>query len=315
MSQASYPELHLHVTTSRQHEDRRRLVTVLISTTLFMAVEAVGGLLTGSLALLSDAGHMLSDAGALALAVLASWYAAKPPTLQRTYGFYRAEILGAFVNGLTLVGVAAFVMYEAWQRLWHPPEIKALPMLGIAALGLGINLFGLVVLYSGRSSNWNVRAALLHVMGDALSSVAVVAGAILMYLTGVYVFDPILSAIISVGIVISAWQLIRHTGDILMESVPPGIDLREVRDAILSIPDVLSVHDLHIWTLATGFVAFSAHVVVDPSLRMEGCQDRLVQIREVLKAKFSIEHSTVQLETPYLPDEAIHCVGDPRCLP
>jgi cobalt-zinc-cadmium efflux system protein len=280
-----------------------------------MLVEALGGILTGSLALISDAGHMLSDVGALALAMVASWYASRPPTLQRTYGFYRAEILAAFVNGLTLVGVSAFVVYEAWQRLWHPPEVKTLPMLAVAATGLGINLFGMAVLYGGMARNLSVRAALLHVLGDAVSSLAVIAGAILMHLTGIYLLDPILSALISVGIVISAWQLLKHAGDILMESVPPGIDLREVRDTILSVPNVLSVHDLHIWTLATGFVAFSGHVVVDPSVGMEVCQDRLVQIREILRDRFGIEHSTVQLEAPYLPDEAIHCVGDPRCLP
>lgn len=280
-----------------------------------MVVEAVGGLLTGSLALISDAGHMLSDAGALALAVLANWYAARPPTLQRTYGFYRAEILAAFVNGLALVGISAFVIYEAWRRLQQPPEIKTLPMLAVAAVGLTINLFGLSMLYGGRQTNLNVRAALLHVLGDAVSSVGVMVGAVLMHLTGIYIFDPILSALISVGIVISAWQLLRHAGDILMESVPSGIDLMKVREAILSVPDVLSVHDLHIWTLATGFVAFSGHVVVDPSVGVEGCQERLLQIREILREGFGIAHSTVQLEAPYLPDEAIHCVGDPRCLP
>ncbi len=306
---------HLDIGMIRGREDRRRLLIVLFSTTTFMVVEALGGILTGSLALISDAGHMLSDAGALALAVVANWYASKPPTLQRTYGFYRAEILAAFVNGLALVGVSTFVLYEAWQRLWHPPAIKTLPMLIVAAAGLGINLFGLAMLHGGRSQSLNVRAALLHVLGDAVSSVAVMGGAGLMYLTAYYVFDPILSGLIAVGIVVSAWQLLRHASDILMESVPSGIDLREVRAAILAVPGVLSVHDLHIWTLATGFVALSAHVVVDPDLGMEGCQDRLIEIRETLRRKFLIEHSTVQLEAPYLPDEAIHCVGDPRCLP
>ncbi|MER3398190.1 MAG: cation transporter [Chloroflexota bacterium] len=292
-----------------------RLLLVSAGTAGFMLLELVAGYLSGSLALLADAGHMFSDLAALFLAVFAQWYTTRPPTPQRSYGYYRAEILAALANGVALVLVALLVLYEAWQRLHEPREVTGLVMVLVGVTGLLVNLFGLVILNGGRSQNLNVRGAWLHIFGDALGSVGVIVAAGLIGLFGWYAADPIAGAVIAVLILISAFRLIRDAVEILMEAVPRHIDLLEVRDTLRQQPGVADVHDLHIWTLASGFVALSAHVVT-PYVQGEDIRRLLVNLRQLLHDRYGISHTTLQLETPSIPeDDTRFCQGDPRCLP
>lgn len=291
--------------------NRRALMQALGITGAFFVAEVVGGLLTGSLALLADAGHMLTDLGATSMAVLAAWFAVRPPTARRSWGYWRLEVLAALANGLLLLGVVGYIVFEGVQRLRNPPEVLAGPMLAVAFGGLVANLAVVWLLLRQQKRTINVQGVLLHVLGDALGSVGVlVAGALILW-RGWHLADPIASMVIASLLLVSVWRLLRTTTDILLESVPSHIDLGEVRASLLRLPGVVGVHDLHVWTLSTGFIAMSGHLVVE---RLDS-QGLLVQVRERLKHEFGIDHATIQVETPDFPDEAVHCVGDPRCLP
>ncbi|MBI4232979.1 MAG: cation transporter [Chloroflexi bacterium] len=294
---------------------RKSLTLVLAFTALFMVVEVAGGLLTHSLALLADAGHMASDVAALLLAVAASWYSIRPATARRSWGYYRLEILAALGNGLLLGLIAAYIVWEAYHRIQAPPAVKSVPMLIIATLGLGVNLGAALILVRQRASSLNVQGAFLHVIGDALGSGGAILAALVMLFTGWYLADPIISIVITLIILFSAWRLIHQTVDILMESTPRHIDPYKIRDRLMELQGVKDVHDLHIWTLTTGFVAMSGHVVLSPKVDgLDGEQGVLLGLRHRLKQEFGIDHATVQLETKALPDESVHCAGDPTCL-
>lgn len=274
-------------------QNARRLKLVLLLVVVYMIAEVIGGVLTNSLALLADAGHMLSDAAALGLSLFAMWVARKPATPSHTYGFYRTEILAALVNGATLVAISIFVFVEAFQRIGDPPEVQGSLMMAIAVGGLFINLIGLKVLHGGKSESLNVHGAWLHVLTDALGSVgAIVAGA-LIWAFGWNWADPVASIVIGVLVLYSSWSLLRETGSVLMEGAPGDLDVDEIRSAIWKIDGVESVHDLHVWTITSGMVALSAHVTTcdhptDGSL--------LAEIRRVLHDNFGIHHVTVQIE-------------------
>lgn len=292
-----------------------RLLAVIAVTAAFMVVELVVGYLSGSLALLADAGHMFSDLASLLLALAAQWYTTRPATPQRSYGHYRAEILAALANGVGLGVVAIMVLYEAWQRLHEPHEVTGLVLVVVGVAGLLVNLFGLVILNSGRTTNLNVRGAWLHIFGDALGSVAILVAAGLISLFGWYIADPVAGAVISILILVSALRLIRDAVDVLMEAVPRHISLLEVRDTLRQQPGVEDVHDLHIWTLASGFIALSAHIVTS-HVRAEDIRNLLINLRRLLHDKYGISHTTLQIETPGIPeDDTRFCEGDPRCLP
>ncbi len=260
-----------------------------------MVGEAVGGWASGSLALLSDAGHMLTDAAALLLAVLALWFAGRPADLKRTYGFFRLEILSALTNGLTLIGISGFIGYEAWQRLASPQPIKAGLMMGVAVVGLLVNLGGMFLL--SRSKNMNVRAAFLHLVGDALSSVGVIAAGFVAWLTGWTLLDPIVSVAIALIIAVSAVSLVRQAVHVLLEGVPEHISLNEVFGEIKRLKGVSGVHDLHVWTISHGLHALSAHLVVGQEPTMRDCDGLLTDARSMLKARFGIDHATLQIES------------------
>lgn len=273
--------------------DRRRLLATLGLTLSMMVFEAVGGWYSGSLALLSDAGHMLTDAAALLLAALALWFAGRPADLKRTYGYFRLEILSALVNGVTLVVIAALIGWEAAQRIAHPQPIKAGLMLVVAAIGLAVNLAGMAML--SRSKNMNVRAAFLHVVGDALSSLGVLAAGAVAWFTGWTLLDPILSIAIGGIIAWGAVSLIRQAIHVLLEAVPEHIDLVEVFGAMKGVAGVREVHDLHVWTISHSMHALSAHLVC-----AEGVEDRdqvLLAARAVLRERFGIDHVTLQIES------------------
>ena len=269
------------------------LVGSLVITGGVLVVEAAGAVWTGSLALAADAGHMLTDVGGLALALFATWIAARPPTPAKTYGYYRVEILAATVNALLLLAVAGFILVEAYHRLRAPRPVLGGPMLAIAVAGLAANLAAAWLLRRDARESLNVRAAYLEVLGDALSSLGVVVAALVVMRTGVTLVDPLVSALIALVIVPRTWRLLRQAVNVLLEGTPAHLDLGEIEGAMIRTSGVRRVHDLHVWTLTSGREAMSAHVVVDDVRQSE----RLLEaLHAVLHARFGIDHTTIQLD-------------------
>ncbi len=270
------------------------MTAALLLTCLIAVVEAVGGWLTHSLALLSDAGHMWTDVSALGLALLAAWFAGRPANRRRTYGYVRLEILSALINGVLLLAITVFIVVEALERLKHPAVVHLGPMALVATVGLGANLLAMGFLRSGHSLN--TRSAFLHVLGDALSSVGVLVGAGVMAFTGWAWVDPVISIGISGVVVVGGWRVLREAVDVLLETVPPHVDADGVEKALQCIPRVTAVHDLHIWTVGSGMVALSAHLVVDEPSACEN-DTILVAAKRALVERFGIDHSTLQIES------------------
>jgi cobalt-zinc-cadmium efflux system protein len=265
----------------------------LVLTSGVLLLEVAGGLWTGSLALLADAAHMLTDAGGLALALFAIWVAARPPTPEKTYGYYRVEILAACVNALVLLAVAGAILVEAYQRFMHPREVLGGPMLAIAVIGLAANLVAAFLLRPGAMDSLNVRAAYLEVLTDALTSVGVILAGLAVLLTGWTPADPVMSAVIGIVVVPRTWGLLRQAVNVLLEGTPAHLELGEVERAMTEVPGVRRVHDLHVWTLTSGRDSMSAHVVVDDL----GESERLLaELHALLHARFGIDHTTIQLE-------------------
>lgn len=275
-------------------------------TTVLLVAEVVGGILTHSLALVADGGHMASDLGALALSLTAVMLASRPATNTRTYGLARAEILAAFVNSLALVAIAAFVFWEAAQRFDNPEEVTVVPMLGIAAAGLAGNVLSVRLLSQARHHSLNVRAAFLHVIGDALSSTGVIVAGALILVTGEDRIDPAASIVLGILILASSFRIIWETAQVLLEATPSGILIADVQHEMLIVPGVQNVHDLHIWTVTSGFISLSAHVETD---RMRDSHDILLDLRRLLSRNFGIDHATLQLESMTLHDELEACCG------
>jgi cobalt-zinc-cadmium efflux system protein len=296
--------MHDHGRTTAAARSRGGLLTTLGLTVAFMLVEFAAGLWTGSLALVADAGHMLTDAGALALALFASWVAARPPTPAKTYGYYRAEILAALVNAVVLLVVAGVVLYEAWRRILSPSAVLGVPMAVVAAAGLAVNVTGACLLHRGARESLNVRAAYLEVVSDALSSLAVLVAAGVVITTGVTIADPLASAAIALLIVPRTWRLLRQAVNVLLEGTPAHLELTEIEAAMTQVAGVRRVHDLHVWTLTSGREAMSAHVVVADVRESE----RLLEaLHALLHARFGIDHTTIQLETE--PSPLLHIKG------
>ena len=272
---------------------RRALLLVLALTVTFTIVEVVGGLLTGSLALLADAGHMVSDVFAVGLALAALTLARRPSSARRSFGFQRAEILAAFVNGLALVVVSGWITSEALRRFDDPPEIRGGWMLAVAAVGLAVNAGAAVILARSGRESLNVEAAFRHVLADLLGSAGVLVAALVILLTGWDVVDPIVSIAISLLIVVSAWGVLRDSTAILMEETPSGIDADAVARAIVDVPGVTSVHDLHVWRITSGFDALSAHVLVGQG---EDCHGLRRDVEHAIAERFGITHTTLQVD-------------------
>jgi len=271
----------------------RALRVGLLATSAFCVAEVVGGWLTNSLALLSDAGHMLSDVAALGLTLFALVMARRPPTAAKTFGYHRAEILVALLNGVVLWVVVIFVLREAWQRLADPPQVAGAGMTIVALLGLVINVVVARRLHAHRRHSLNVRGAYLHVVSDLLGSVGVLVAGIVVMTTGWTLVDPIVSVGISLLILGSSWQLVREAVDVLMEAVPPHIDLDVLRASLEAIPGTREVHDLHVWTLTTGHYALSAHAVADPGVPTD---EIVARMAATCGDEFSIDHVTIQVE-------------------
>lgn len=277
-----------------------------------MFAEAFGGWLTNSLALLADAGHMLTDAAALSLTLAAIWFAARPATAKKTFGYYRLEILAAFVNGIALVLISLWVIYEAFLRLSAPPEIKGWQMILIAAGGLVINLICAYLLHGDHAHDLNMRGAWLHVVGDALGSATAIAAGVLIVAFGWLWTDAACSFLISLIIIYGAWNLIRESINVLLEGTPAHINLAAVEAAIRQTHGVRAVHDLHVWTITSGLEALSAHVRYNESIAPN---DLLKSLRRRLGDEFGIRHLTIQMETPDLEDDTVHfCETGAQCF-
>ncbi|WP_437185427.1 cation diffusion facilitator family transporter [Planctomicrobium sp. SH668] len=289
--------------------NQRKLLITLGLIAIYCIAEVVAGLWTGSLALLADAGHMASDAGALAISLIAAWLARCPPSRQQTFGYHRAEILAALLNGSLLFLIAGGILHEAWERFFTPTPILGIPMLAVAVGGLIINVISLGVLHGSKDENLNMRGAWLHVIGDTLGSVTVIVAAILIWLFSWNWADPVASVLACLLILYSAWNLITDATLILMEHAPRDVDVAEVRQIIYSVPHVVDVHCLHVWTIASGLRAVSAHIVLDEV--QHGSKER-EQIHDLLKHHFQLEHITLQIEDP----TSNHCTEreDGDCL-
>ncbi len=274
------------------------MVVVLGITVLVMVIEVVGGLITGSLALLADAGHMLTDVVGILLAILAVTFASRPPKAGRTYGYYRLEILAAVINAVLLFCVAIFILVEAWQRWNEPPEVEAGLMVVFAAVGLVANGAGLYLLRSGSKESLNVKGAYLEVLGDTLGSIAVIVAALVIAISGWERADVVASVAVALMILPRTWALLREATDVLLEAAPKGTDLEGIRKHVLDTPGVVDAHDLHVWTLTSGMPVLSVHVVVnDDVLAANGSGDVLAALREGLAHQFEVEHCTFQLES------------------
>jgi cobalt-zinc-cadmium efflux system protein len=280
----------------------RALAAVLALTLALTIVEALGGLWTGSLALLADAGHMLADDASLALALFALWIARKPPTPERSFGYRRAEILAALANGIALVAIAIWVFVEAVRRLSDPPDILGGWMLAVAGAGLAGNAVAAAVLIRSGGSSLNVRAALRHVLADILGSVGAVGAALIVLVTGWLQADPVVGMLIALLILASSWSILRDSVSILLEATPRELDARDVGTALSTAPGVVEVHDLHIWTITSGFPALSAHVLVGQA---EDCHARRRELEALLSERFGISHTTLQVEHAADPDELL----------
>jgi cobalt-zinc-cadmium efflux system protein len=272
--------------------ERGRLKWVLALTGAFMVAEAAGGLLSGSLALLADAGHMLTDAGSLGLSLFAMRMAQKPASPEKTYGYVRTEILAALINGATLLVIAGLIVVEAWRRLANPVAVNGTILLGIAVAGLGVNLAGAFLLHGHAGENLNMRGAYLHVLGDLLGSVGAITAGVVILLTGWMPADPIISVVIAALILHSAWKLVREATDVLMEAAPRHIAVEDVVDELRDIEGLDQVHDVHVWTLTSGFVALSGHGVIDDP----GEHTRILEEIQDRMRDRGIEHVTFQLE-------------------
>ncbi|MGE5704855.1 MAG: cation diffusion facilitator family transporter [Clostridia bacterium] len=289
---------HHHGDHDHDHQregNKKGLVIALSITAGIMLLEFFGGLFTNSLALLSDSGHMLSDTSALALSLVAFWFAARPASPNKTYGFYRFEILAALFNGVTLFAIAGFIIWEAWQRFWEPPAVASGPMMLIALVGFLANLISAWALMrkGDVKNNVNLRSAYLHVLSDALGSVGAILAGLVMYLFGWYVADPIISVIVAVLILRGAWSVITHTVHILMEGTPLAVDQQKVQETLEEIEGVLNVHDLHIWTITSGLDSLSVHLLIEDDHEE---QNVLQQAINRLEEVFKIKHATIQIE-------------------
>lgn len=290
---------HSHDHHAARSGGKKGLLIALAITGSIAVLEFVGGLVTNSLALLSDSGHMLSDASSLVLSLFALWFASRAANSRKTYGYYRTEILVALLNGVTLFVIAAIIIWEAYGRLLEPPVVSSGTMIIIASIGLLANLASAwaLVRKSDVKGNINMRSAYLHVLGDALGSIGAILGGIVMLVFDWYIFDPIVSVVVALLILKGAWGVISQSLHVLMEGTPYGVDLGEMKSQLERIPGVIEVHDLHVWSITSGMNALSCHLVTEEE---QGQQLILQEAIRTLEEKFNIGHTTIQIETPQI---------------
>ena len=272
---------------------KTNLKRALYITGAWFLIEAFGGFYVNSLALLADAAHMLTDLAALLLSLFALKISSRPATPEKTYGYLRAEILAALANGILLILIAIYIFYESYQRLSAPPQVKSLPMLIIAATGLAANLVTAKLLFGSRHENLNLRGAFLHVLGDTLGSIGAILAGILMLARHWYLADPIVSAVVGSLVLISAWKLVSESVDVLLEGVPQHLDIAIILEELQEMPGTASVHDLHIWSIASNTTAMSCHIVLHPDV---DAGPALSEASRIMREKYGIEHTTIQIE-------------------
>lgn len=283
---------HNHAANLRA-ENKNSMLLVLGLTSGYMLLEVCAGFATGSLALLADAGHMLGDVAGLILALLAIWFASKPATPDKTFGYFRSEILASFLNGLALVFVSLFIVYEAYSRIAHPPSVEAGPVIGVALVGLVVNAISLRILQVAASNSLNARAAYLEILGDSLASIGVIVSSLAILFLKWYFMDPLISCLIAVAILPRTWSLLKECTNILMEGTPQHVNLSALRKSLLSIEGVVDVHDVHVWTITSGRDAMSGHVSIDESSDAKAI---LARVTNIVKDEYGINHSTIQIE-------------------
>lgn len=296
---------HDHTHGMRREGNKRSLTIALVITFGIMIAEAVGGWLTNSLALLSDSGHMLSDVGSLALSLIAVWLAAKPASPRKSYGYYRFEILAALFNGLALFAIAVVIIWEAYSRFMEPPVVDSGPMMVIAFIGLVANLVSAwVLLRQGDvKNNINLRSAYLHMISDALGAVGAILAGFFMYQFGWYIADPIISVVVSLMILKGAWSVVRQSVHILMEGTPGKADIAKIAAALAAIEGVVNVHDVHVWTVTSGYEVFSCHMLVRKGINSSRV---LAQAVPLMEKQFGIRHTTIQVAEE---DADVSCWG------
>jgi cobalt-zinc-cadmium efflux system protein len=289
---------HSHgISATGTGKHRKRLIAVLSITLAVVLIQVIGAVISGALALLADAGHMLSDAAGVFIALLAAWIATRPASDQRTYGYQRAEVLAALANALVLIVISVVIFTEAIRRIGSAPDVQTDVMFWAAVLGAVANLVSLLILRGAQKESLNVRGAYLEVLGDLLGSFAVIIAAVVIMVTGFQTADTIASMLIAVMILPRAWHLLRDVVDVLLEATPKGVEVQMIREHILSVEGVVSVHDIHIWTITSGVPVFSAHVVVeDDVLSARGADQVLDKLGTCLGSHFDTEHCTFQLE-------------------
>lgn len=270
----------------------RSLWIALILTTAFMVAEVIGGIVTGSLALISDAAHMFTDTAALAISLAAIQVAKRPVDARRTFGYHRFEILAATFNAVLLFGVAAYILYEAWRRLKEPQTVDSVPMLAIAVIGLIVNIISMRLLAAGKDTSLNVKGAYLEVWSDMLGSIGVIVGAVVIWFTGWNYIDSAIAVVIGLWVIPRTWMLLRESMNILLEGVPEGVDLPAIENALLGLEGVASIHDLHVWAISSGKTSLSVHLV-SPTGDLERIS---LNASEALASRFEIHHVTVQIE-------------------
>lgn len=293
---------HSH-SLDRTAANKRKIIWVLALTTSYLIAEVIGGFLTKSLALLADAGHMLTDVAGLGFALIGMKLAERPATPERTYGYHRAEILAALANAVLLIGISFYVLYEAYERFQNPPKVASQGMLAVATIGLIVNIVGMIILKKGSKDSLNLKGAYFEVVSDALTSVGVILAAIIMWTTGWYYADPIISAGIGLFILPRTWALLKEAVGILLEGTPAHINLAAVREAISKVEGVKDVHDLHVWTLTSGVHALSVHVVLSDCIVHNQV---LTAVHKCVAAEFNIQHATVQLEAEGYEETETH---------
>ena len=295
---------HVHRRAHERSHDKQRLALTLGLSAVYLVAEVAGGLWTGSLALLADAGHMLADVAALALSLFAFWLAERPAGAARTFGWRRFEILAALANGGVLALVALLVLVEAVERIQTPHSVNGLGTFAIASGGLLVNGIGLLLLRQGRERSLNLRGAWLHLVGDALGSLGAMAAGLAIWAFGWYAADPLASMAIALLVLRSAWLLLRETVDVLLEAAPPHLDVDELRAALLAEPGVASLHDLHVWTITSGMVSLSCHVHCAEDVDGHAV---LVRCQPLLRQRFDVHHATLQIEPAGFEEAAPVC--------
>lgn len=282
----------------------RPLIFALSLSSLFFLVEVIGGIVTKSLALISDAAHMLTDIMALTIALVAIQIAKKAADTLRTFGYYRFEILAAAFNTILLFMVAVYIFYEAYQRLWQPPEIQTIGMLVVASVGLIVNLLSMWLLTSHKDSNLSMKSAHLEVWSDMIGSIGVIIGALIIKFTGFKWVDSAIAIMMALWVLPRTWILLKESINILLEGVPKGINLREIEKTLLEIKSVLNVHELHVWAIASGKICLTAHVIIEEK---SDCEGVLPIMREILASQFGILHTTFQHERKICLNEEVFC--------